>query len=110
MGLLIALQNLPEGFNAYREAAPDTPARARRTLLVFAALALLGPAAALLGHYVIAGFPTLLGAIMVTAAGGILYLIFEDIAPQAPLDHAWAPPLGAVLGFALGLLGHLVIH
>ena len=49
-------------------------------------------------------------AIMVTAAGGILYLIFEDIAPQAPLDHAWAPPLGAVLGFALGLLGHLVIH
>ena len=74
------------------------------------AAALLGPAAALLGHYVIAGFPTLLGAIMVTAAGGILYLIFEDIAPQAPLDHAWAPPLGAVLGFALGLLGHLVIH
>ena len=46
---------------------------------------------------------------MLLSAGGILYLIFEDIAPQAPLERAWAPPLGAVAGFTLGLVGHLLI-
>lgn len=110
MALLIALQNLPEGFNAFREAGPKTDDAARKLLLLFCALALLGPASALLGHLVLVEFPMFLGAMMVTAAGGILYLIFQDIAPQAPLERAWAPPLGAVAGFGLGLLGHLLIH
>ncbi|WP_172296990.1 ZIP family metal transporter [Pseudoruegeria sp. HB172150] len=110
MAMLIALQNLPEGFNAYREAAPKTTAEANKTLMVFTALAFLGPIAALAGHLFISNHPQLLGAMMVTAAGGILYLIFEDVAPQAPMKNKWAPPFGAVAGFALGLLGHLVIH
>jgi ZIP family zinc transporter len=46
---------------------------------------------------------------MMLAAGGILYLIFQDIAPAARLEKAWAPPLGAVLGFLTGLAGHLLI-
>ena len=49
------------------------------------------------------------GAAEVVAAGVIVYLIFQDIAPQAKLRNRWAPPLGAVLGFALGLAGHLLI-
>lgn len=40
--------------------------------------------------------------------GGILYLVFQDIAPQAKLSRHWGPPLGAVLGFALGLIAELV--
>ena len=43
---------------------------------------------------------------MLFAAGGILYLTFEDIAPEARLDRHWAPPLGAVGGFLLGMAGH----
>jgi ZIP family zinc transporter len=43
------------------------------------------------------------------AAGGILYLLFQDIAPQARLARRWAPTLGAVVGFGLGLLGDLLI-
>jgi len=44
---------------------------------------------------------------MLVSAGGILYLIFQDIAPQVPLGrHRW-PAQGAVAGFALGLLGSL---
>ena len=39
---------------------------------------------------------------------GILYLIFEDIAPQAALRNRHAPPLGAVAGFLLGLAGQLM--
>ncbi len=41
------------------------------------------------------------------SAGGILYLMFEDIAPEVPLANTYLPPLGAVLGFALGLAGDL---
>ena len=46
---------------------------------------------------------------MLFASGGILYLIFEDIAPQAKLNHTWVPALGANLGFLVGIIGHLLI-
>jgi ZIP family zinc transporter len=49
----------------------------------------------------------LLGSVMLFAAGGIIYLTFEDIAPQAVLRRHWAPPLGAVAGFLLGIVGRL---
>jgi len=39
------------------------------------------------------------------AGGGILYLVFQDIAPQAPMRRHWAPPLGAVMGFMVGMIG-----
>lgn len=44
---------------------------------------------------------------MLAAAGGILYITFQDIAPQARLARHWGPPLGAVLGFVVGLAGHM---
>lgn len=47
----------------------------------------------------------LLGGMMLFAAGGILYLVFQNIAPQARMRRHWAPQLGAVAGFALGMLG-----
>jgi ZIP family zinc transporter len=47
---------------------------------------------------------------MLFAAGGILYLTFEDIAPQAHLARRWAPALGAVAGFMLGLLGQMLLR
>lgn len=46
---------------------------------------------------------------MLFAAGGILYLTFQDIAPQVRLDRHWAPPLGAVGGFLLGLAGSFIV-
>lgn len=45
---------------------------------------------------------------MLFAAGGILYAVFEDIAPQVVLENERAPPMGAVLGFVLGVAGHLL--
>ncbi len=106
---LIAVQNLPEGFNAFRELAPNSPARSRRLLVIFALLALLGPVAGLIGFYGLASRPAVTGGIMLFASGGILYLIFQDLAPQAKLDRHWAPPLGAVGGFMLGLMGQLLL-
>jgi len=42
---------------------------------------------------------------MLFASGGILYSIFQDLAPQVKLEKHWAPPMGALLGFVLGMLG-----
>ena len=106
LALLIGLQNLPEGFNAWRELAGHVRGRValRRMLL----LALLGPACAAVGWLWLADHAAVLGAIMLFAAGGILYLTFQDIAPQSRLERHWAPALGAVLGFALALAGELL--
>ncbi len=110
LAALIFLQNLPEGFAAFRDirkggARPS----ARRIVLLFAGLALLGPVCAALGFAFLSQMPAVLGVIMMFAAGGILYIIFQDIAPDAHERHHWSPPLGAVMGFTLGLAGHLLI-
>jgi ZIP family zinc transporter len=107
LAALIALQNLPEAFNAWREMATDAPQS--RLIWVFVAMVPLGPLAALFGLWVLSDMPAILGTIMLFSSGGILYLLFEDVAPQVPLDRKWGPPLGAVLGFMLGLGGHLAV-
>jgi len=107
---LIALQNLPEGFNAFRELRGTGSLRAGAIISAFCAMALLGPIAGLTGYFVLSDFPRVVSGIMLFAAGGILYLIFQDIAPQAKLRRHWAPPLGAVAGFLLGLVGKMAIH
>lgn len=105
---LITLQNLPESFNAYREMIGAGAGRG--IIWLFLAAVPLGPLAAIGGLAFLTEMPGLLGGIMVFSAGGILYLIFEDIAPQVPLERRWGPPLGAVAGFLLGLAGHLVLQ
>ena len=109
LALLIALQNFPEGFNAYRELLKVGKLRPTIILSAFCALVLFGPLAAWFGFAFLRTSPDLLGIIMLFAAGGNLYLTFEDIAPQAFLDRHWAPPLGAVAGFMFGLLGHAIV-
>jgi len=109
LALLIALQNLPEGFNAYREMRAGGGLRGSTVLGFFLALVPLGPIAGLFGLWWLAAHPIALGVIMLSGAGGILYLTFQDIAPQARLERHWAPPLGAVAGFLLGMLGHLLL-
>jgi len=109
LGLLITLQNLPEGFNAYREiTAGRLPGS--RVLAALAAIALLGPAAGVAGYTLLADAPPVVGFIMLFAAGGILYLTFQDLAPQTRLERHWGPPLGAVIGFVVGLTGQMLLH
>lgn len=110
LALLIALQNLPESFNAYREVSAAGRLHPRMTLTIFCALVPLGPLAALIGFTYLHAMRHVLGTIMLFASGGILYLTFQDIAPRAKLEHDWAPALGAVAGFMLGLLGHVLLQ
>jgi len=109
LAFLIALQNFPEGFNAYRELGRARQLRPRVVLAVFWGLVLCGPLSAWVGFMYLRELPEVLGVIMLGAAGGILYLTFEDIAPQAYLKRHWAPPLGAVAGFMLGMFGRAAI-
>ncbi len=106
---IIALQNLPEGFNACREVTNSTHYRVSQVVGAFTLMALLGPISGLTGYFVLSQFPELVSSISLFAAGGILYLIFQDIAPQAKLKKHWAPPLGAVAGFLLGVMGKVAV-
>lgn len=109
LALLIGLQNLPEGFNAYRELNSLPHVTPKKTLLLMCALIPLGPLVGTIGWIYGADHTLFLGGIMLFASGGILYLIFQDVAPQSHLNRHWAPALGAVLGFGVGMLGQLLI-
>lgn len=109
LALMIALQNLPEGFNAFREMAGRSRVKGHRVLIVMACMVPLGPLMGWLGMSIIGAHEQRVQGIMIFAAGGILYAIFQDIAPQAKLARHWTPPLGAVAGFLFGLLGNLWI-
>lgn len=110
LALFMFLQNLPEGFNAYREMIDSGKAGSRHLLGIFAALVPVGPIAGITGYSLLGNSPMIVDGLLLFAAGGILYVVFQDIAPQAKLKKHWLPSLGAVIGFAVGLLGHLLIH
>jgi len=113
LGILLAAfigaQNLPEGFAAYREmiGAGAPPGQVLRRMLY---VSLLGPAAGLCGYYLLRSSPALVGALMLLASGGILYLVFQDVAPQARMRRHWAPTLGAALGFIVGMVGERILN
>lgn len=108
LGLLVALQNFPEGFNSFRELKAAGHYSSRRIVVLFTAMALLGPIMALIGYYLLAQFTVVVSGIMLFAAGGILYSVLQDIAPQVRMENSWAPPLGGIFGFMIGLLGYML--
>ncbi|WP_373091154.1 ZIP family metal transporter [Zhongshania sp.] len=109
LAVLIGMQNLPEGFNAYQELCGASYQR-KKVLWMMLALTPLGPLFGVTGYYFLGDLPAVLGAILLIASGGILYLIFQDIAPQVPLRKHRSPPLAAVIGFTLAMLGTLFTH
>jgi ZIP family zinc transporter len=109
LAVFIGLQNLPEGFNAYHELRAAPKSSARRILGLMCLLVPIGPIVGLIGYLYFRDSVLLLGATMLFASGGILYLIFQDIAPQSHIRRHWAPPLGAVLGFCIGMLGNNMV-
>ena len=105
LAALIALQNVPEGFSAYRELNASSAYKPQKIIIMFCLMAMLGPIAAMCGYLWLSESPEIIAAVMLFASGGILYSIFQDLAPQVKLEKRWAPPMGAVFGFGLGMLG-----
>lgn len=110
LALLIAFQNLPEAFNAFCEISNNTSTRAWQLIGIFCLIVFVGPLSAFLGTQFLSEAKAWLSGIMLLASGGILYLIFQDISPQVPLQRHWLPPLGAVGGFLVGIIGHMLVH
>jgi len=110
LAILIAVQNLPEAFSSYHEMATGTKEPPRRALFMFALLAPVGPLAAYLGMSFLSNEPALISMVMTFSAGGILYLLFQDIAPKVPLRNSWLPPMGALVGFFIGVLGTVLVE
>ncbi|RDH80781.1 MAG: divalent cation transporter [endosymbiont of Galathealinum brachiosum] len=109
LAAMIGLQNLPEGFNAYRELNKSSSYSRKKIITVFTLMALLGPVAGISGFLWLLDYPHFIGAIMLFASGAILYSIFQDIAPQVKLEKHYAPPMGAISGFVLGLIGYMAM-
>ncbi|GAA0854176.1 divalent cation transporter [Aliiglaciecola litoralis] len=105
LAALIGLQNLPEGFSAYRELNATSTYKPQKIIMLFSLMAILGPISGVSGFLWLSEYPEAVSVIMVFASGGILYCIFQDLAPQVRLEKHWLPPMGAVLGFVLGMVG-----
>jgi ZIP family zinc transporter len=109
LAVLIALQNLPEGFNAFRELSAAGDIGGKKLVLLLAACVPLGPLAGWVGYQYLAAYPPVVGFIMLFAASGILYLTFQELAPQSKSKNQRAPAIGAVLGFLLGVVGQVLL-
>jgi len=108
LAILIALQNIPEGFNAFGELKKTSSYSSVKIIVIFTLFALLGPIGGVSGYLWLIDSPELLSGIMLFSSGGILYMVFQDIAPQVALKNHYFPPMGAVCGFLLGLLGYMM--
>lgn len=103
LALFIGAQNLPEGFNAFRELM-SSGVKVPKILAGLLFVSLLGPIAAGTGYIFLQDRQVYTAGVMSFAAGGILYLIFQDIAPDSKLAKHWVPAFGAVLGFLFGMV------
>ena len=109
LAIMIALQNMPQGFASYLDMRSEKESN-RKLWILFLLVPLAGPLAAWLGFGLFSAHPSLTGQLMLFCSGGILYLLFDDIAPRAHLKNHDFPALGAVSGFLLGLIGDMLIH
>jgi len=108
LAIFIGLQNLPEGFNSFKELI-DKGFSANKALIILLPLSFIGVIASCLGFIFLHNQPTMIASLMIFASGGIIYLTFQDIAPMASMKNHWSPALGASLGFFVGMLGQKLI-
>jgi ZIP family zinc transporter len=77
----------------------------RKSLFILFLLSLSEDISALTGYYLLADRPITESGLMLFSSGGIVYLIFQDIAPTSKLKKSWISALGASLGFMVGMIG-----
>ncbi len=108
LAIFIGMQNLPEGYNSFADLV-NSGFSINKSLLILIPFSLIGVVAAICGFLLLSGQERLVASLMSFAAGGILYLVFQDIAPMARVKNQWAPAIGATFGFMLGMIGEKLI-
>jgi zinc transporter, ZIP family len=108
LALFIGLQNLPESFNSYLELRKIGYEPYKVLILLFL-LSFVGIISALFGTLLLSDMPEVTASLMLFSSGGILYLIFQDIAPMSKLEKSWFPALGVNFGFLIGMIGQKVL-
>lgn len=103
LALFIGIQNLPESFNAFRDIV-QSGYSVKKTLVIFFFLSFFGIIGALIGHFLLSGYPNLTAHLMTFASGGILYLLIQEIIPDSKLERNYITSLGASLGFLVGMI------
>ena len=104
LALFIGLQNLPESYNAFDDLVKSGFSR-NNALLILIPFSLVGIVAAIIGFSFLSNSDTLLSSLMLFSAGGILYLVFQDIAPMIKYKTHRVPAFSATLGFMIGIIG-----
>ncbi|MFT6872697.1 MAG: ZIP family zinc transporter [Roseivirga sp.] len=102
LAVIIGIQNLSKSFNAYMDL--KTRYTIQKSSFILFLLSLTGVISALAGYYLLAK-PMMVGGLMLFSSGGIVCLIFQDIAPMSKLKKKGIPALGASLGFMMGMIG-----
>ena len=108
LAVFIGLQNLPEAFNSFRDMVLSGFS-VKKTLWIFFFLSFSGVLGALIGHFFLSDYPDITAYLMIFASGGILYLIFQDIAPASKMKESFIPSLGATAGFMVGMIGEKIL-
>ncbi len=108
LAIFIGLQNLPESFNSYRDLR-NSGYTSRKCLLILLSLSFSGVFAAIIGYFLLSDMPQLTASLMLFSSGGILYLIFQDIAPMSKVQESWFPALGVSFGFLVGMIGQKIL-
>lgn len=108
LAIFIACQNLPEAFTSYIELRASAFSKLKALIMLFI-LSFAGVIFASLGYFFLQNQPFLTSSLMLFAAGGILYLIFEDIAPSMKLKNSRFITFGVNLGFIVGMLGEALV-
>ena len=108
LAIFIGLQNLPESFNSYIDLR-NNGYTSKKCLLILFFLSFSGVLAAVLGDLLLSDKPQLTASLMLFSGGGILYLIFQDIAPMSKLQKSWFPALGVSFGFLIGMIGQKLL-
>lgn len=104
LAIFIALQNLPEAFNSYIE-LKASKFSSRKSLLVLFFLSFIGLFFSMIGYFFLDDKIEITALLMVFASGGIMYLIFQDIAPTLKSKRTKLVALGVNFGFIIGMLG-----
>lgn len=108
LAIFIGLQNLPESFNSYLDLR-NSGYTSKKCLLILLFLSFSGVFAAISGYYLLSNMPQIAASLMLLSSGGILYLIFQDIAPMSKLQKSWLPALGVNFGFLVGMIGQKIL-